>query len=112
VSERPFDPDRIFAVLSEHTVEFIVIGGLAAAVHGVSWTTYDADVLIATTEANFGALLRALGELNAEYNTPHQPPIHPDLHRLTSLAGPQLSAPTMGDWMSLRRPAAKHTPRC
>lgn len=59
MSGRPFDPDRIFGALSAHGVQFVVIGGLAAAAHGVSRSTYDADVLIETSETNLAALERA-----------------------------------------------------
>lgn len=82
-----FDPAPIFAALRRHEVEFVLIGGLAAQVHGVEWTTFDADIVIACTESNYEALAWALADLDAEFDTFHQPPIRPDVRRLRSATG-------------------------
>ena len=42
----------LIRVLTEHRVDFILIGGLAAAAHGAIRTTKDVDVVYARTEAN------------------------------------------------------------
>ena len=68
-------------------MDFVLIGGLAAQIHGVALTTLDADIVIACTEANYEALARALTELGAEFDTFHQPPIRPDMARLRSATG-------------------------
>jgi hypothetical protein len=86
----------LFAILRRHDVDFIVIVGLAAAANGAGWPTNDADVVIQCSESTFVALDAALNELDAEYDTPHVPPIRPDLHRLRSLPGPQLFRTTCG----------------
>ena len=90
MSRPTFDPRELFECLSRHDVDFIVIGGQAAIAHGVGWPTYDADVVIDVVMSNLQCLLDALKELDAEYDTPHQPPIRPDLERLSTLTGPQL----------------------
>ena len=59
-----FRPVDILRVLVEHQVEFILIGGLAAAVHGSPYGTSDVDVVPLRETANLSRLsdaLRALG---------------------------------------------------
>lgn len=91
-----FEPGTIFGILHRHEVKFVVIGGLAAAAAGAPWTTFDADIIIDLSEENLAALACALEELSAEYDTPHSPPIVPDLKRLRALEGPQLFRTTAG----------------
>lgn len=45
-------------------VEFTVVGGAAAVVHGAATVTYDLDLLMPFTEANCARLLRALHDLH------------------------------------------------
>lgn len=85
-----FDPTRVFAALRDQRVEFVAIGGWAAGAQGAGWPTLDVDVVVQVTEPNLVALSNALATLGAEYDTPHQPPIRPDLERLRQLTGPQL----------------------
>ena len=85
-----FDPDGIFAALVSHEVDFVLIGGLAGVAQGAPWPTMDADVVVAADDDNLVRLDGALRELAAEYDTPHQPPIQPDLRLLRSSSGPQL----------------------
>ena len=40
-----FDPRRIFDVLDRHDVRYVLIGGLAAILHGASHLTTDVDVV-------------------------------------------------------------------
>jgi len=37
---------EILEVLNEHQVEYIVVGGVAAVIHGAPTTTFDLDALI------------------------------------------------------------------
>jgi hypothetical protein len=53
----------LLEVLSVADVEFIVVGGLAAAAHGSSRVTQDIDVVYARTPANLDRLVRALTPL-------------------------------------------------
>jgi hypothetical protein len=64
VSE-PLDPQRIFKVLERHDVEYILIGGLAAVLHGSALVTNDADICPRRTPKNLEHLAAALGELDA-----------------------------------------------
>ena len=54
-------PD-VFKSLNAHEVRYVVIGGVAAIVHGVPRTTFDVDLLIEASEGNAGRLLSALQE--------------------------------------------------
>jgi predicted nucleotidyltransferase len=66
VPARPeLDVERILGVLTSHGVDFVVIGGVAALLHGSATFTQDVDVCFATDETNLTALGRALLELDA-----------------------------------------------
>ena len=54
-------PD-VFRCLHAHDVRYVVIGGIAAIVHGVPRTTFDVDLLIEATDENARRLLAALSE--------------------------------------------------
>lgn len=60
-----FDGPAILAALRRHGVEFIVIGGFAAAAQGSPLPTNDVDVVPATGRGNYERLSAALGELDA-----------------------------------------------
>jgi hypothetical protein len=62
---RPLDAIRLFRVLQEHDVEFVVVGGLAAIAHGFSGTTRAADTVPASDVENLERLAGALRELDA-----------------------------------------------
>ena len=51
---------RLYECLQQHNVDYVVIGGVAAIIHGVPRTTLDIDLLIAANEINARALLLAL----------------------------------------------------
>ena len=55
--------ERFCAVLTEHGVEFIVVGGQAEALMGGSRVTYDVDLCYRRTHDNLERLARALGTL-------------------------------------------------
>jgi predicted nucleotidyltransferase len=63
--ERPFDLRELFRVLDEHGVDYLVIGGVAAQVHGRRRTTKDLDVTPAPDPENFTRLAAALVALDA-----------------------------------------------
>jgi Nucleotidyl transferase AbiEii toxin, Type IV TA system len=60
-----FAPKIALGVLTAHGVDFVVIGGIAAVLHGSPRVTRDLDVCFARDEANLAVLGRALGELHA-----------------------------------------------
>jgi hypothetical protein len=63
--ERPLDLRELFRVLAEHGVDYLVIGGVAAQVHGRRRTTKDLDVTPAPDPENFKRLAAALVALDA-----------------------------------------------
>lgn len=52
----------VFASFQRHEVRYVVIGGIAAALHGVPRATFDLDILIEPTAENARRLLDALVE--------------------------------------------------
>jgi hypothetical protein len=59
------DRGKLLAVLAQHGVESIIVGGTAAVLNGAPISTFDLDVVYARTEENVGRLLAALEELQA-----------------------------------------------
>ncbi len=56
---------RILEVLGKHRVDYVVVGGVAAVLHGAPVTTFDLDALFRVESQNADRLLAALNELNA-----------------------------------------------
>ncbi len=54
------DFKELLALLNEHKVEYLIVGGHALAFHGAPRFTGDMDVLVRPSEANAKRLLRAL----------------------------------------------------
>ena len=64
MSPPEFDPQRVLRALVDGGVVFVVIGGVAAVLHGSARITQDIDVCFATDHENLtalGAVLTALG---------------------------------------------------
>lgn len=55
----------MFAALRDHDVDFVVIGGLAAYMHGATRVTWDLDVTTSVRRENLGRLAAALNRLEA-----------------------------------------------
>jgi hypothetical protein len=49
----------VFASLQAHNVRYVVIGGIAAVLHGVPRATFDLDILVEATLENVERLLNA-----------------------------------------------------
>lgn len=64
-----FDPVRICAILNEEGVEYVVVGGFAAVIHGSSLPTRDIAVVPSRTTENLDRLGRALRRMNALIRT-------------------------------------------
>ncbi|MGI8517900.1 MAG: hypothetical protein ACR2ME_06115, partial [Acidimicrobiia bacterium] len=65
----PLDPECIFRVLAEHEVDYVLVGGLAAVIHGSPAMTNDADIVPRKERANLARLARALRSLDARLRT-------------------------------------------
>jgi hypothetical protein len=66
----------ILGALQRNGVEFAVVGGVAAVLHGAPVTTFDLDALIRVSDDNADRVLAALAQLNARYRG-HSPPLKP-----------------------------------
>ena len=56
--------ENLLKALLRERVDFVVIGGIAANVHGVSRPTYDLDICYARSKENLERLVNALKPLN------------------------------------------------
>jgi hypothetical protein len=81
-----FDPAGILATLNAHTVDYLLIGGLAVIAHGHLRATADVDVLPRPGAENHRRLAAALRELDAQL-------AGVDAH----LLGIELDAPTLAE---------------
>ena len=69
----PLRPRELFDVLNRHGVRYVVIGMLAAALHGSPLATQDADICPAQDPDNLERLASALRDLDARLETPDRP---------------------------------------
>jgi hypothetical protein len=81
-----FRPQDIFATLDRHGVRYVLVGGLAAILHGASHLTTDVDVVPEETKANLERLSGALRELDARIRVTGEPDGVPFDHSAGSLA--------------------------
>ena len=76
-----FDPEAILRTLFEHEVTFVLVGGVAATLHGSNLRTGDVDICPSRERANLDRLARALIDLEARVRTEGVPdglPFNPD----------------------------------
>jgi hypothetical protein len=64
-----FRPQEILRVLDRHQVRYVLVGGLAAVLHGAAHVTTDVDVVPEDAHANLERLSEALKELGARIRT-------------------------------------------
>lgn len=64
--------DELFACLDRHGVQYVLIGGLAAVLHGSPLLTLDVDICPSRTRANLARLAAALTDLDARIRTPDE----------------------------------------
>lgn len=65
-----FDPEEIIRVLARHGVRYVLVGGVAARLHGSPTLTEDVDVTPDRSEENLRRLAAALTELSARLAVP------------------------------------------
>jgi hypothetical protein len=85
--QRPIDPVGILEALVRHEVQFVLIGGVAANVHGYPLPTQDVDITPAPDRANYDRLAAALREINARIRVEREPDGVPFLVDGATLAG-------------------------
>jgi hypothetical protein len=81
-----FQPQEILRVLDEHQVRYVLIGGLAAVLHGAAHVTTDVDVVPEDARANLDRLSAALKELHARIRVSGEPDGVPFDHSAESLS--------------------------
>jgi len=96
----------ILKALERGHVDFIVVGGVAAVLHGAPVNTFDLDVVHARNPANVKRLLAALASLDAHARG--RPTRRPDANHLTS-PGHQLLMTRYGPLDVLGSAGAKRT---
>ncbi len=69
-------------VLAKHGVDFIVVGGVGAVLHGAPVSTFDVDIVHSTDSENAARLLAALTELDAYYRLPADRRLRPGVSHL------------------------------
>jgi predicted nucleotidyltransferase len=74
------DFESILMALDSEGVEFIVVGGVCAVLHGAPVSTFDLDLVISRTSENLARLEEVLRSLNARYR--EKPEVAPDAHLL------------------------------
>ena len=55
---------ELFRALDRHRVDYLLVGGLAVALHGIERSTMDIDIVVGTVQANLQALLALARELD------------------------------------------------
>ncbi len=75
---------EILKVLTRHRVDFIVVGGVSAVLHGAPVTTFDLDILHARNPENIVRLLSALAELEAVYRVQPEQQLRPPESHLST----------------------------
>lgn len=80
---------EILKVLSKHQVDFIMVGGVCAALHGAPVTTFDLDLVHSRDPDNLTRLMTALEGLGAYYRGRGEQRLKPRLAQLSS-SGHQL----------------------
>jgi hypothetical protein len=70
---RPLEADAIIACLHRHDVRYVLIGGLAAILHGSPQVTFDADICPQRDPKNLENLAAALRDMSARVRAPDVP---------------------------------------
>jgi hypothetical protein len=100
-----FDPTRLLRALVDRRVNFVVIGGVAAVLHGSARNTFDLDICFASDPDNLEALGSTLIELRARLRgVPDAVPFVPDAAALKRVDVLTLVT-TAGDLDVLRAPS-------
>ena len=78
------DFQRALRALHEGGVEFVIVGGMAAALNGAPVDTLDLDIIPARDEENLARLLRVLDAIDAIYRIHPSRRLKPDANGLVS----------------------------
>jgi predicted nucleotidyltransferase len=74
---------QLLKILLDNEVEFILVGGMAAAVHGSTIITWDMDVYAPLTDENNARIVKSLSPLDPRFRMrPDKLPLYDDPTRL------------------------------
>jgi hypothetical protein len=105
----PLSVEAILRRLVERGVDFVVIGGIAAVLHGSARNTFDLDICFATDAANLSALGDVLTALGARLKgVDEEVPFVPDARALRQVELLTLVT-TLGELDVLSRPPGAPT---
>lgn len=77
------DVSALLQALVAHDVEFVVVGGVSAVIHGAPVSTFDLDIVPSRSDANVARLLSALSSIDARHRDLAGRSIAPDASRLS-----------------------------
>lgn len=83
--EPELDTERLLAVLADHGIRYVLVGGMAAVVHGSPHVTFDVDVVPERSEDNLARLSEALRAMHARVWTQAEPEGVPFGHSVRTL---------------------------
>lgn len=101
----PLRTEQIVTALDRHGVDYVLIGGLAAVVHGSAVATTDLDLVPAGNRSNLGRLAGALRELEAKMRVPDLATCRSTITPSTPCTGASFRTP-YGDVDVVSRPDA------
>jgi len=82
-SSRP-DFLNILRIFHKHVVDYIIVGGVCAVLHGAPISTFDIDIVHSREPGNVDRIMKALDELKARYRDPAGRMIKPTKAHLSS----------------------------
>lgn len=74
----------LLQTLAEYEVDFIVVGGVCAVLHGAPISTFDLDIVHSRSPENIARLMSALESLEAYYRGQGSRILKPQEHHLSS----------------------------
>ena len=75
---------QVLKILAKHEIDFIVVGGVCAVLHGAPVSTFDLDLVHSRSLDNLDRLISALRELDAYYRGRGDQRLRPKLSHLSS----------------------------
>ena len=75
---------EILSTLYEHKVDFIIVGGVCAVLHGAPVTTFDLDLVHSRSPDNLERLMSSLKKLGAYYRSRGEQRLTPRLSDISS----------------------------
>ncbi len=88
---READLEALLTALADAQIEFIVVGGVAAVLHGAPTTTQDLDIVHRRSPENVARLAALLARLDAEIREPGHRHLRPNAQQLASVGQLNLS---------------------